>query len=121
MISRGAVHWVDLDPAPVGDHRPAFRRPVLVVQGEAYNASQLSTTIVVTLTSRLAEAGLPGNVLLPARETGLPRDSVASVTQLLTLNRYELEQPPVGHVPAHLMTAVDAGLAQVLGLPQHRF
>jgi mRNA interferase MazF len=90
---------------------------VLVVQADTLLASNLATVAVVSLTSNLAAAKMPGNVLLPAEETGLPRDSVVNVTQLTTLNRYELENPPVGVLAAHLMHDVDAGLALALGLP----
>lgn len=120
VIARGDIHWVDLEPASDGDHRPANRRPVLVVQADAYNASRLATAVVVALTARVGAAGLPGNVLLPAAETGLPRDSVAAVSQLLTLNRYELDLPAAGRVPAHLLAQVDDGVALVLGLALRR-
>jgi len=116
VITRGGIHWVDLGPVVDGDHGPSKRRPVLVVQADAYNASRLGTVIVVALTSNLGAVGLPGNVALPAHETGLPRDSVAAVPQVLALNRYELEQPETGRVPAHLLAQVDAGLRMVLGL-----
>ncbi|PFG20675.1 type II toxin-antitoxin system PemK/MazF family toxin [Serinibacter salmoneus] len=122
MITRGGIHWVDNihwvdsgDTTP-GDHRPAKRRPVLVIQADAFNASRLPTVVVVAITSNLARAGLPGNVLLPAAESGLPRDSVIAVTEAVTLNRYELEDPAAGRMPPHLMTQVDAGLGLALGL-----
>lgn len=116
MITRGGIHWVDLGDMAPGDHRPAKRRPVLVIQADAFNASRLLTVVVAAITSNLARAGLPGNVLLPAAESGLPRDSVIAVTEVLTLNRYELEDPAAGRVPPHLMAQVDAGLRLALGL-----
>lgn len=116
MIARGDVRWVDLGPEGVGDHRPARRRPVLVVQAEEYNRSRIATVIVAAMTANLDAAGMPGNVLVPAAASGLPRDSVINVTQLLTLNRYELEEPVAGAVPADVMVRVDEGLRQVMGL-----
>lgn len=77
VISQGEVWWADL-PAPVGSG-PGFRRPVVVVQGEALNRSRISTVVCVPLTSNLRWADAPGNVLLSARATGLPKDSVANV------------------------------------------
>ena len=71
---------------------------------------------MVALTSNLTAAAKPGNVLLLATDTGLGKDSVANVTQLLTLNRFELDRPPAGRVPIARMREVDAGLASVLGL-----
>ena len=116
MITRGDICWVDLSGPGEADHRPAGRRPALVVQSDAYNQSKLGTVVVMALTSNLAAAGKPGNVMLVAGETGLPKDSVANVTQVVTLNRFDLEQPPAGHVPLHLMQQVDRGLATALGL-----
>ena len=74
MIIRGGLYWVDLGE-PRGS-RPAKRRPVVVVQAEAYNASRLSTVVAAVVTSNTSLAPLPGNVFLPAMATGLPKDSV---------------------------------------------
>jgi mRNA interferase MazF len=116
VIERGDICWTDFGDADETGHRPAKLRPVLVVQADAYNRSRLATTVVVSLTSNLAAAAKPGNVLLSAADTGLPKDSVVDVTQIGTVNQYELIQPPAGTLPLTLMRAVDAGLAQALGL-----
>jgi mRNA interferase MazF len=113
-MRRGALYWADLG-APVGS-RPAKRRPVLVVQAHSYNASRLATVIAVVVTSNTALATMPGNVFLPAVATGLPRDSVANVTAILTLTKSELDGP-VGQLPDSLVSEVDRGLRRVLGLP----
>lgn len=88
---------------------------MLVVQADAFNRSRLRTVLAVALTSntRLLEA--PGNVLLPARVTGLPRDSVANVTQVVTLDVDFLTEK-VGPLPPKLMARVDAGLRLALDL-----
>lgn len=116
MIERGAVHWVDLGTATQGDLRPANRRPVLVIQADAFNRSRIATVLVAVVTSNLTAGGMPGNVLLPSAPTGLPRDGVVNVTQVLTLNRHDLEVPAVGMVPLALMIQVDHGLSQVLAI-----
>jgi Growth inhibitor len=113
VIERGGIHWADLGE-PEGS-RPAKRRPVLVIQSDSYNASRLSTVLVVVLTSNTRLAAAPGNVFLPSSATGLPRDSVVNVTALVTLNKTDLVQH-VGDVPLVLMRDVDAGLRQVLAL-----
>jgi mRNA interferase MazF len=79
------VYWANL-PEPSGSG-PGFRRPVLVVQGDALNRSRLKTVVCVPLTSNIRWADAPGNVMLLARATGLPRDSVANVSQIITLAR----------------------------------
>lgn len=116
MIERGDVCWIDRGESAAGDHRPARLRPVVVVQADAYNRSRLATTVVVSLTSNLAAAAKPGNVFLPASDTGLPKDSVVNVTQLATVNRYELIEPRATQLSSVLMREIDSGLAQVLGL-----
>lgn len=113
MIERGGLHWVDLgDPA---GSRPGKRRPVLVVQDNAYNASRLATVIAVTVTSNTSLAALPGNVFLPATSTGLPEDSVVNVTALVTVDKDDLGEP-AGAVPGYLLEEVDRGLSRVLDL-----
>lgn len=114
MVSRGDVHWCDLDE-PSGS-RPAKRRPVLVVQADEYNRSRLATTVVAVLTSNTTLAAMPGNVFLPAAVTGLSKDSVANVTALVTVDRRDLDPHPAGQVPEHLMLEVSQGARCVLGL-----
>lgn len=85
VISQGEIWWADL-PEPAGSG-PGLRRPVAVVQGDAMNRSRVATVACVPLTSNLRWANAPGNVLLAGRLTGLPKDSVANVSQLVALDR----------------------------------
>lgn len=110
---RGEVWWADL-AEPRGSE-PGFRRPLLIVQADAFNRSRISTVLAVVLTTNLRLVGAPGNVLVPARATGLPKDSVANVSQVMTIDRAFLDQR-VGRAPSQVMAAVDAGLKLVLGL-----
>ena len=84
-MDRGDVWWASL-PTPARSG-PGYRRPVLVVQADAFNRSRIQTVVVVVLTSNLRLRAAPGNVLLKANETGLPKDSVANVSQVLTIDR----------------------------------
>ena len=84
VIAQGEVWWADL-PEPTGPG-PGFRRPVVVVQGDALNRSRLATVVCVPLTSNLRWADAPGNVPLTARLTGLPKDSVANVSAIVALS-----------------------------------
>ena len=90
VIAQGEVWWADL-PAPIGSG-PGFRRPVLVVQGDALNASRVATVVCVPLTSNLRWADAPGNVLLMANATGLAKDSVANVSQIIALDKAVLTE-----------------------------
>ncbi len=112
-LNRGEGWGASL-PDPVGSG-PGDRRPVLIVQADAFNRSRLATAIVVGLTSDLHLLEAPGNILVPARAANLPRDSVANVSQVLTIDR-ELLTERVGHLPAGLVRQVDDGLRMVLQL-----
>src|SRR3989442_6175184 len=85
VICQGEVWWADL-PEPSGSE-PGFRRPLVVVQGDAFNRSRIATVVCAPLTSNLRWAEAPGNVLLASKTTGLSKDSVANVSQLVTLDR----------------------------------
>lgn len=114
VVQRGEVWWAGLDQ-PTGS-APGYRRPVLIVQSDAFNRSRLQTTIAVVLTSNLRLVDAPGNVLVPKEKAGLPKDSVANVSQLVTLDR-DLLTERTGKVSARLLAAIDAGLKLVLALP----
>ena len=112
VIAQGDVWWADLgDPA---GSEPGFRRPVIVVQGDSFNRSALRTAVAVPLTSNLRWATAPGNVRLSARATGLPRDSVANISQLVTLDKSVLTER-VGKLSATKLELVLAGIDTVLG------
>lgn len=113
MIQRGEVWWANLDE-PSGSE-PGFRRPVLVVQNDAFNRSRIATVIAVALTSNLGLIDAPGNVLLPARASGLKKDSVANVSQVVTLDRDSLVKR-AGRIDAAAMRDVDQGLRLALSL-----
>jgi mRNA interferase MazF len=85
QVQRGEIWWADL-PEPRRSE-PGFRRPVVVIQADAFNRSSIQTVIVAAITSNLELAEAPGNVLLPTRSSGLSRDSVVNVSQILTLDR----------------------------------
>lgn len=112
MIAQGEVWWADLGE-PVGSE-PGFRRPVVIVQGDPFNASALRTVVCVALTSNLKWAEAPGSVLLPARATGLPMASVANVSQVVTLDRGDLSER-TGRLSASNVQLVLAGIDVVLG------
>lgn len=107
---QGEVWWADL-PAPTGSG-PGFRRPVVVVQGNHLNRSRIATVVCVPLTSNVTWAGAPGNTLLAAKATGLPKDSVANVSQIVSLDRSLLTER-VGRLTPILDTLVAENLGDV--------
>ncbi|MBC7220626.1 type II toxin-antitoxin system PemK/MazF family toxin [Candidatus Bipolaricaulota bacterium] len=112
VISQGEVWWASL-PVPTGS-APGFRRPVVVVQGDAFNRSRLATVVCVPLTSNLKWADAPGNVLLKAETTGLPKDSVALVAEVITLDRSVLIDR-CGKLASEQVKLILSGLDIVLG------
>ena len=112
-MNRGEVWWVDFGE-PFGSE-PAFRRPAVVVQADAFNRSQLATVLLVPLTRSLEWAKAPGNVLLRPRHTGLKHASVANVSQLTVSDRRRLLER-AGSLPSAALNQLDEGLRQVLGL-----
>ena len=112
VISQGDVCWVSLeDPTGSG---PGFRRPAVIVQGDSFNASRISTTVIVPLTSNVRLAAAPGNVMLPAAKTGLPKDSVANVSQIVAVDRTVLSER-VGHLSPADIQLILAGVDLMLG------
>lgn len=113
MIERGAIHWADLGPAK--GSRPAKRRPVLVVSANSYNSSRIATVVALVITSNTELASMPGNVFLPAAASGLPKDSVANVTGIVTLDKSDLGEL-IGTLPLSLLREIDRGVRGVLDL-----
>jgi mRNA interferase MazF len=112
VISQGEIWWADM-PSPTGSG-PGFRRPVLIVQGDAFNRSALAAVVCVPITSNLRWADAPGNVRLTGRITGLSRDSVANVSQVVSIDRTVLTER-VGKLSRPKVDLVLAGLDVVLG------
>lgn len=112
VIAQGEVWWADL-PEPAGSG-PGFRRPVIAVQGDALNRSRIATVVCVPLTSNLKWADAPGNVRLPATATGLPKDSVANVSQLVALDRLLLTER-TGRLSRARLESVLSGIDLILG------
>jgi len=112
VVAQGEIWWADLGlPERSG---PGLRRPVIVVQGDALNRSRIATVICIPLTSNLAWADAPGNVLLASSATGLPKDSIANVSQILTLDRTLLSER-TGKISRAKVELVLSGIDVVLG------
>ena len=112
-MERGDVWWADLEEPRRSE--PGFRRPLVVVQIDAFNRSRIRTVVCVVLSSNLRLADAPGNVLIAKRDSGLPKDSVANVSQIVTVDRDVLTER-AGKLPAVARERIDRGLRLVLGL-----
>jgi mRNA interferase MazF len=112
-MRRGDIWWANL-PDPVGA-APGYRRPVLLIQADAFTSSRIATVVAIVITSNLRLAAAPGNVLLPAGESGLPKDSIVNVSQIVTLDKQTLDEQ-VGHVTARTLELIENGIRLALEL-----
>ncbi len=112
VISQGEVWWADLrEPTGSG---PGYRRPVIVVQCDALNQSRVNTVVCVPLTTNLKWADAPGNVLLAARATGLPKESVANVSLIVAVDRRQMTEC-IGKLTRRELDLVLGGIDTLLG------
>jgi mRNA interferase MazF len=105
VVARGGVYWIELDK----------RRPCVVVSADDVLSVDVWQTHVVPITSNVGRAGIAGNVLLPARASGLPKDSVAVPLGLELIDR-EILGAQAGRLPGVLIDDIDRGLRAVIGI-----
>jgi len=112
-VRRGELWWASL-PEPAGSG-PGFRRPLLIISSDSFNASRISTVVTAVVTSNLRLAEAPGNVRIPTRGTGLSRSSVVNVSQVLTVDKSFLTER-IGRVAHAQLAEIDEGLRLVFSL-----
>ena len=113
LMERGEIWWATL-PRPRGSE-PGFRRPFCLVQSDEVSRSRISTVLAATVTTNLRLGAAPGNVIVHPEDSELAEVSVINVSQLVTLNRDDLEIR-VGQLPQGVMRLVDQGLRLILDL-----
>jgi len=112
-MNRGEIWWAELaEPAGSG---PGFKRPVLIIQSDDFNQSRISTVIAAVISSNIRLANAPGNVLLPRKISGLPKDSVINISQIVTIDKRFLSEH-AGNVSENILKQVEKGLKLVLSL-----
>lgn len=112
-MRRGEIWWAEL-PAPVGAS-PGFRRPVLLIQADSFNRSRLQTVIVAIITSNLRLANAPANVFISTHVSGLPKDSVINLSQLISADKSMLVEQ-VSTLSQRKLQQVNSGLRLILSL-----
>ena len=112
-MRRGELWWAEL-PEPTGSE-PGYRRPILIIQSNDFNRSRIQTVIAVVLTTNLRLAAAPGNVLVTSDDTGLPKDSVVNVSQIITVDKAFLTER-VRLINDRVMLLVEDGVRTVLAL-----
>lgn len=113
MVSRGQIYWAEL-PEPIASE-PGFKRPVVVVQADTFNKSRINTVVVITITSNLRLLEAPGNVQLTKSKSGLSKESVANVSQIITLDKSFLGQQ-IAKLDKITMQQIDDGIRLVLSI-----
>jgi mRNA interferase MazF len=109
----GDIWWADFG-IPFGSE-PGFRRPVVIIQSDSFNKSQINTVVVIPLTTNLFLENAPGNILIEKEESGLSKDSVIVVSQIYAIDRNRLIEH-VGSIPKRILTQVKYGIKMVLGI-----
>jgi mRNA interferase MazF len=94
---------------------PGYRRPVLIIQADAFNRSRIKTVIAAVISSNLKLLQAPGNVRLAQGVSGLKKESVVNVSQLITLDKSFLSEH-VGRISSSKQREIDEGLRLVLAL-----
>ncbi len=113
VINRGEIWWADL-PEPTGS-LPGYRRPVVIIQSDNFNKTNLNTSIAALITTNLDLAKMPGNILLKKHQSGLPKDSIINISQIFTLDKRLLLEY-VETISERKMEQIDRGLRLVLSL-----
>ena len=112
-MTRGEIWWASLHQ-PQGSE-PGYRRPVLIMQSDAFNKSRISTVVCLVITSNLILAAAPGNVRISRRESKLLKESVINVSQIVTIDKSYLSDC-VGALSSRLLRRVENGMKLVLDL-----
>jgi mRNA interferase MazF len=113
VIERGEIWWAEL-PNPQGSE-PGYRRPVVVISSNDFNRSTIKTVLAVVITSNLRLAEAPGNVNLLLEDSRLSKDSVANVSQVITIDK-DFFTERVGKLPVKIMRKIEDGLRFVMNL-----
>lgn len=111
-INQGDVYWIEFEGDPVGSE-PAYRHPHVVVQSNIFNKSRIQTTVVCPLSSVTKRADAPGNVSLEKGEAFLGKASVVLVSQLITIDKTQLEEY-IGTVSPKKVAEIIEGIKLVL-------
>jgi len=112
-MNRGDIWWASLEE-PSGSS-PGFRRPILIIQSDSFNQSKINTVIGLVITSNLRLADAPGNIFLSSKESGLPKDSVINISQIITVDKQFLTKFVKKLGPA-LVNEIESSVKLVLDL-----
>ncbi len=107
-MNRGEIWWVELS-------EPGYKRPVVIIQADSFNLSKINTIICVVITSNLKLNEAPGNILLPSKTTGLSKDSVINISQIITIDKSMLVEK-IGELTSKQLNKLNESLKIVLDI-----
>jgi len=110
---RGELWWADFG-IPLGSE-PGFRRPVLIIQNNDFNRSNINTIIVIPLTTNLRYENAPGNILIEKEDSSLAKDSIAVVSQIYAIDKSRMIEK-VKKLSESLIRDIENGILLVLGI-----
>jgi mRNA interferase MazF len=111
-MMRGEIWWADFG-IPFGSE-PGFRRPVVVIQDNSFNKSDINTTIVIPLTTNIALAEAPGNLLFKKSVTKLSKESACVVSQIGVIDKDRLIEK-IHKLDKEIILEIEIGIRLVLG------
>ncbi len=112
VVRQGEIYWVDLGEP--GGSEPAYRHPHIVIQNNLFNASNINTVVMCSLTSNLKRGLSPGNVTLKKGEANLPKKSVVNITQIYTVDKTDLVEK-IGKVDNERIKEILSGIQLLIG------
>jgi mRNA interferase MazF len=86
---KGEVWWANLPDDPYSSE-PGKHRPVLIIQNDLFNRSDIRTTICAVITSNMKLSQMPGNIILEKGVSGLDKTSIINFSQIATIDRTRL-------------------------------
>jgi len=110
---RGELWWIDLG-IPFGSES-GFRRPVVILQNDFFNKSQIKTTIIIPLSTNMLLAEAPGNIIITKRESKLNNDSVIILSQIKAVDRARLIDK-ISKIDRTIMEKIENNLMFLLGI-----
>jgi len=112
-MTRGELWWADFG-VPFGSE-PGYKRPVIIIQNDYFNRSNINTAIVFPLTTNMVYADAPGNIVFNKNESKLKKDSVITISQIEVIDRQRLIEI-INKIDKIIMNQIENNIMFVLGI-----
>jgi len=118
LLERGNIYWADI-VTPRGSE-PGYRRPIVIISANGFNTSRIGTVLAVAITSNTKLSNAPGNIFLSSEDSGLPKDSIINISQILTLDKSYIGEQ-ITNLPRVVINDLENSLRLVLDLRSVKF